>query len=85
MLVSVSKPSKIINELEENRKKKHNEAIECMRLKKRQINLEIDELIRNEAEKLKEELSQLKSDLYENMKKCREKYLSMVKDIAPDR
>ncbi|VEN64709.1 unnamed protein product [Callosobruchus maculatus] len=66
--VSVSRPSSIIQRLIEKRRKLHEEAIECMRKSIREINLEVEEMIKCESLTLQQKLQDLRDDVVKYFK-----------------
>nr|CAI5854022.1 unnamed protein product [Callosobruchus analis] len=70
--VSISRPSKVIQRLIEKRRKLHEEAIECMRNRIRETNLEVEEMIKCESVILQQKLQDLRDSIAKYLRKFQE-------------
>ncbi|CAH1961586.1 unnamed protein product [Acanthoscelides obtectus] len=69
--VSVSRPSKIIDRLIEKRRKLHEEAIACMRNRIKEINLEVDEVIKCKSVVFQQRSQEAEDDITECLKQLK--------------
>ncbi|CAH1154687.1 unnamed protein product [Phaedon cochleariae] len=75
--VSVSRPSEVIEKLNERRKKAHEDAIKSMRERQRKLNLEADEAIKNESDIFNRNFGELKEEVDLLVRTVKFEYIKM--------